>query len=454
MYQELVEKQRAYFLSGVTISVAFRKKQLRKLESAIVQYTGELQNALYLDFKKSEFEAYLTEIGMSKQSLKTAINHVRKWSNPKKVRSSILNFPSSEYISPDPYGVSLIIGPWNYPVLLTLDPLIAAIAAGNCCILKPSELTPHTSTLIEQILKEIYEPEYITVVQGDASITQGLLSCKFDKIFFTGSPHVGKIVYQAAAANMTPVTLELGGKSPCIVTPSANLKVAAHRIIWGKMINAGQTCVAPDFIYVHHSVKDRFLSLLCDAIQTFYGTAVEANSDFPRIINQKNFERLQSFLTGVEIFYGGKYNEKDLFIEPTILNNISWEDNVMQEEIFGPVLPVLTYDSLTEVVEKLHTQEKPLAFYVFSNNKKEVDYLHQNCHFGGGCVNDTISHLINTRLPFGGVGNSGLGVYHGEFGFQVFSHPRAIVNRDTWLDIPVRYPPYKKKVLQLIKKFF
>ena len=456
MYQDIVESQRRFFLSGKTLSVSFRKKQLQKLQTAIKNYAPRIEEAIYKDFRKSGFEVYLSEIAMSLLSVKYAIKNIKSWSKPKRVKSSMLNFLSKDYIIPEPLGVSLIISPWNYPFLLAIDPLIAAISAGNCIILKPSELTPSTSAVIQEMLESIFEKEYITVIQGDALASQRLLSCRFDKIFFTGSTQVGKIVYKAAAENLTPVTLELGGKSPCIVTNSADLLIAAKRIIWGKLLNAGQTCVAPDYIIAHHTIKEQLIIRLKEVILSFYGSDIKRNPDFPRIINKKHFDRLTAFLSGGggEIVEGGEIDRDELYISPTITDNVSWEDAIMQEEIFGPILPILTYDSFPEVLERINKLEKPLAFYLFSQDKEEIKTVQTDCHFGGGCINDTLSHLLNHQLPFGGVGNSGIGSYHGKFGFNDFSHFKSMVIRKTGIDIPIRYAPYNEGRLKFLRKYF
>jgi aldehyde dehydrogenase (NAD+) len=453
MYQDIIEAQRLFFSSGETLSIAFRQDKLRKLQTAICNYTPRIEDAIYKDFRKSNFEVYLSEIMMSLQSIKYAIKNIKSWSKAKTVKGSVLNFPSKNYILPEPLGISLIISPWNYPFLLAIDPLIAAISAGNCVVLKPSELTPYTSSVIQDMLKSVFDENYVTVIQGDISISQHLLNNRFDKIFFTGSTEVGKIIYEAASKNLTPVTLELGGKSPCIVTESANLPIAAKRIIWGKMLNAGQTCVAPDYILVHHNIKEQLIEHLKKVIVSSYGVEIKNNPDFPRIINKKHFDRLMSYLTDRQIVIGGETDVEELFISPTIIDNISWNDTLMKEEIFGPILPILIYYSLPEVLEKINHLEKPLALYMFSQNKKEIQYIQTHCHFGGGCVNDTVSHLINHRLPFGGVGYSGTGSYHGKFGFDTFSHFKSIVIRITWIDLPFKYAPYNNRRLTFFRKY-
>ncbi|MDR1865229.1 MAG: aldehyde dehydrogenase [Bacteroidales bacterium] len=454
MYKEIIENQRRFFSSGSTLSVSFRKEQLQKLQAAIKNYAPKIEEAVYNDFRKSNFEVYMSETAMSLRSVKHAIKNVKSWSKPKCVKGSILNFPSKDYIIPEALGISLIISPWNYPFLLAVDPLIAAISAGNCVVLKPSELTAHTSAVIQEMVQNTFPKEYITVVPGDASTSRDLLSNRFDKIFFTGSTQVGKAVYKAAAIHLTPVTLELGGKSPCIVTDSADLPIAAKRIIWGKMLNAGQTCVAPDYVIVHHSVRQQLIDQLKRVIFSFYGSDIKQNPDFPRIISEAHFKRLQAFLSNGQIVVGGDTDMEALYISPTIIDNVSWEDAIMKEEIFGPILPVLTYHSFAEVLAKMKELEKPLALYLFSKNRKEIKDIQACCRFGGGCINDTISHLLNHQLPFGGVGYSGSGSYHGKFGFNDFSHFKSIVVRKTWVDIPVRYAPYSKERLKFLRKYF
>ncbi|MDR1919671.1 MAG: aldehyde dehydrogenase [Tannerellaceae bacterium] len=454
MYREIIENQRRFFSSGSTLPVSFRKEQLRKLQAAIKHYAPKIEEAVYKDFRKSNFEVYMSETAMSLRSVAYAIKKVKSWAKPKAVKGSILNFPSKDYIIPEPLGVSLIISPWNYPFLLAIDPLIAAISAGNCVVLKPSELSVHTSALIQEMVQNTFPQEYITVILGDASTSQDLLSNRFDKIFFTGSAQVGKAVYKAAAAHLTPVSLELGGKSPCIVTDSADLSIAAKRIIWGKMLNAGQTCVAPDYVIVHHSVKQELIEQLKQAVFSFYGSDIKQNPDFPRIINEAHFKRLQAFLSNGQILVGGDTDLETLYISPTIIDKISWEDAMMKEEIFGPILPVLTYHSFAEVLAKMSVMEKPLALYLFSKNSKEIKDIQSHCHFGGGCINDAISHLLNHQLPFGGVGYSGSGSYHGKFGFNDFSHFKSMLMRKTWIDIPLRYAPYTKGKLKFLRKYF
>lgn len=448
--QKIITNQREFYYSGQTLPYKARIEKLKLLKREIENQEQNILEALNQDFNKSFYEGYMTEVAMVYLDLKAHLKNLKKWMKPQTVWPSLLNFPSSECIQKQPFGSTLIISPWNYPFLLCIQPLISAIAAGNIVLLKPSELTPNTSQVIENILKNVFPEQWVSVIQGGVETTTEILKCRFDFIFFTGSPTVGKIIHQAAAQYLTPTVLELGGKSPCIITPSANLEVAANRIVFGKFVNAGQTCVAPDFIWIHESVKDKFLKILADRIVACYGTDIEKSDDFPRIINLKNFNRLKSLLNSGSVYFGGKTNEASLYIEPTILNDVSFKDVVMQDEIFGPILPVLTYNSLTEIVKYNHENEKPLAFYIFSSNKTEINSVLSQIQFGGGCVNDVLTHLVNKNLPLGGFGNSGMGNYHGKHGFDTFTHQRGFVNRGTWLDIPVKYAPYQSK-MQILK---
>lgn len=451
-FQALVAVKRTYFNTGATHSVAFRKQQLLKLTAALSKYEAALLLALKADFKKSNFEGYLTEILMLKKELRTHIKHLKSWSKPKYVRPSVLNFPSREAIFQQPYGVVLLICPWNYPVLLALNPLISAIAAGNCVVMKPSELSPHTAAVIEEMIASCFHPQYVEVVQGGVSETQALLSVRFDKIFFTGSTEVGKIVQKAAAAFLTPTVLELGGKSPCVVLADASIDLAAKRLIYGKMVNAGQTCIAPDFVWVERKIASQLIASLTFYIEKFYGTDILNNPDFPRIINEKHFNRLASYLKQGTVVYGGATNASEQFVGPTLMTSVDWNQPLMQEEIFGPLLPIQIFDQLEEVVAYHAEKEKPLAFYVFSNNLKRANSLMNQVQFGGGCINDVLVHIVNSRLPFGGFGASGIGNYHGKFGFAAFSHAKTVVNRSTWIDFAIKYPPYSLRTLNFIRR--
>ncbi len=431
--------------------VAFRKESLKKLLHNIIENEEAIIKALYDDFKKPSFEAVLTETNYVISDLKETIKNIDSWAKPKKVFASLLNFPSSDFIYSEPYGNVLILSPWNYPFQLAMCPLVAAVAAGNKVTLKPSELTPNTSNIISKIITETFAVKDVVVVTGDATIAQELLKQRWDYIFFTGSVAVGKIVAKAAAENLTPVTLELGGKSPCIVDETANLELSARRIVWGKIINAGQTCVAPDYILVHHKMKDTFVKLLIQEIQKALGTNPEESSDFARIINFKNWERQLRLLENQEILFGGQSNKETLYLAPTLLDEPKMDSLVMTEEIFGPILPILSYESKADIEKIISSYEKPLSLYLFSQNKSFIDEVLQKYSFGGGCINDTVIHLANNRLPFGGVGNSGMGAYHGKLSFDIFSHKKAIVKKGTWLDLPMRYAPYKDK-LKTIQK--
>ncbi len=426
--------------------IKYRKESLKKLLHNIIENEEAIIKALYDDFKKPAFEAVLTETNYVISDLKETIKRMDSWAKPKKVFASLLNFPSSDYIYSEPYGNVLILSPWNYPFQLALCPLIAAVAAGNKVTLKPSELTPNTSNIISKIISETFAVKDVVVVTGDATIAQELLNKRWDYIFFTGSIAVGKIVAKAAAENLTPVILELGGKSPCIVDETANLELSARRIVWGKIINAGQTCVAPDYILVHHKMKDTFVKLLIQEIEKALGTNPEESSDYARIINLKNWQRQLSLLENQEILFGGQSNIETLYLAPTLLDEPNMDSIVMKEEIFGPILPILSYQSKSDIEKIISSFEKPLALYLFSQNKSFIDEVLQKYSFGGGCINDTVIHLANNRLPFGGVGNSGMGAYHGRLSFDIFSHKKAIVKKGTWLDLPMRYAPYKDKL--------
>jgi len=451
-YQLLVNKQRQFFKTDKTKTIAFRVEALQRLKTAIKKYEQELMGALRADLNKSEFDAYSTEIGIVLEEINFTLKRLRAWVKPKKVKTPITHIGSSSYIYSEPYGVALIIAPWNYPFQLAIAPLIGAIAAGNCAIIKPSELTPKTSDILEQLISEYFPEEYIAVVQGAVETSQALLNEKFDYIFFTGSVPVGRIIMEAASKSLTPVTLELGGKSPCIVHEDANLKLAAKRIAWGKFMNAGQTCVAPDYLYLHKQIKEPFLNLLKNAIVDLYGQEPLKNPDFTRIVSNSHFQRLCGFLSNGEIVSGGKTSQETLMIEPTVLEGISWDDPVMMDEIFGPILPVLEYDSLSEVIEGIQNHPKPLALYLFTENDSVQQEVLNQISFGGGCINDTVYHIASPHLPFGGVGNSGIGAYHGKGSFDTFSHKKSVLKQTTRFDIPVRYPNVKDG-LRKIKMF-
>ncbi|WP_447636961.1 aldehyde dehydrogenase [Flavobacterium microcysteis] len=428
-----------------------RKEKLKKFSHVISLHENDIIEALNKDFRKPAFEAYLTEINVVQSDLKDAIKNIHAWAKPKKVRASILNFPSSDYIYTEPYGKTLIISPWNYPFQLAICPLIAAYAAGNSIVLKPSELTPHTSSLISKIIRETFDVKEAVAVLGDADIAKSQLAKKWDYIFFTGSPAVGKEIAKAAAENLTPVTLELGGKNPCIVDKSANLQIAAKRIVWGKFINAGQTCIAPDYLLIHTAVKAKFIRLLQQEIVNAYGEDPKLSSDFTRIVNKKHFLRLVGMIEEEKTIAGGIYDDEDLYIAPTLINEPSLDSAIMKNEIFGPLLPLISYENESDLEKIISRYEKPLSLYVFTDDKVFAERIIQKFSFGGGCINDTVVHFSNKRLPFGGVGNSGMGAYHGKKSYDTFSHQKSILKKATWLDIPLRYAPYGNK-LKVIRK--
>jgi aldehyde dehydrogenase (NAD+) len=437
-------------MSSIT-SVAKRKFLLKKLLKTIQKNEDQIIDALYKDFKKPAFETVITESSYVVSDLKHTISNINSWSKPKRVWPSILNIPSSDFIYSEPYGRVLIIAPWNYPFQLAMCPMIAAVAAGNTVVLKPSELTFHTSQIITKIVEEVFDVKEVVVVNGGAEFTQSLLEKRWDYIFFTGSVPVGKIVAQAAAKYLTPITLELGGKNPCIIDENANLEVAAKRIVWGKFVNAGQTCIAPDYILVQGKEKYNFVELLKKEITRAYGENPEESKDFARIINSKNWKRLSKMIEPSKVIFGGITNEKDHYISPTLLDEPSLSSEVMHDEIFGPILPIISYHDEKDLDKIILSFEKPLSLYVYSNDKDFAERMLTNYSFGGGCVNDCMIHFANKRLPFGGVGYSGMGAYHGKLGFDTFSHKKSIVKKPNWGDNNLRFAPYKNK-LKYLKK--
>ncbi len=439
---EIFEAQKAFFLSHETRGLRFRREALKRLREAIREWEPQLATALHADLGKVAMEAYMSEIGMVLAGLSDTLSHLRRWSRPKRVGAPLSQFPSSCEVIPEPYGVALIISPWNYPVLLGLDPLVAAIAAGNCAILKPSELAPATSAVLAQMLSATFPPEFIAVVEGGVDESNELLALPFDKIFFTGSPAVGRIVMSAAARNLTPVTLELGGKSPCIIDDTADIKLAARRIAFGKILNAGQTCVAPDYVLIDASKKDEFIAAYERAVYHMLGENPLENEALPRIVNQRHYIRIMGLMRGVTAAVGGQGDFDTLRIAPTLLTDVTPDSPCMQEEIFGPVLPLLTYTKLSEAEAFVLSRPKPLACYIFSKSARHIKRLKSVLSFGGGCVNDTIVHLAVASMPFGGVGNSGMGAYHGHAGFRAFSHEKSVLRKANWLDLPFRYQPY------------
>lgn len=449
--ERIIEKQKTFFDSQGTRSISKRIQVLRALRKEIIANESEINAALQADFKKSAFETYLSETGIVLSELNLTISRLRTWTKPKRVRASLLNFPSTDHIYSEPYGRVLIIAPWNYPFHLAVAPLIAAVAAGNTVVIKPSELTPNTSTLITKIVNTVFNKEQVKVFEGGVDTSQALLSKRWDYIFFTGSVNVGKIVAKAAATNLTPVTLELGGKNPCIIDETANLQLAAKRIVWGKFLNAGQTCIAPDYLLVKATCKEKLIDHLKKEIEKAYTKHPQKSPDYPRIINSKNFDRLAGMLQDQSIVFGGQLNKEDHYIAPTLIDTPSLESGVMKDEIFGPILPILPYTHDNDIAKVINTYEKPLSLYIFSTNKSFIRKIKESFSFGGGTINDTMVHFANQRLPFGGVGNSGIGAYHGKMSFDTFSHKKAMTKRANWLDIPFRYAPYKGK-MNLIKK--
>ncbi|NQU52415.1 MAG: aldehyde dehydrogenase [Bacteroidetes bacterium] len=451
---ELITAQKDFFNSHVTLDINFRKEQLKKLKLAIKKYEKEIIRALGMDLGKGEFEAFSTEVGMVQTELTKHIKNLKKWANPKKVLTPIFAFPSTSRIYSQPFGKVLIICPFNYPFMLAMAPLVGAISAGNVVTIKPSEYTPNTAAIIEKIIVEIFDEDYVAVVQGGVEVSQELLTHRWDKLFFTGSSKVGKIVLESAAKYLTPVILELGGKNPVVVDKDANLKVAAKRIIWGKLLNAGQSCVAPDYLYVHNDVKDKILPLLKEAIEEFYSAHQNTSVDFTDIVNEAAIKRLTGLLEGTTVYYGGNIDEKKKYFSPTILVDVTVDSAVMQDEIFGPILPVLGFDEIEEVIEYINGGEKPLSLYYFSENvKKQKDFLRKT-YSGDAAINEVVMHFTNLSLPFGGVGYSGMGSYHGKRSFEVFSHKRSVMKTTTFIDLPLRYPPYKKWVLKLMRVLF
>jgi len=448
----LVQAQKNHFADQQTKNVSERKQLLKRLLTVVLEKEKEIVDALYLDFKKSEYESVMTETSIVISELKRTIKNINYWAKPQHVTPALLNFPSSSKIYKEPYGAVLIIAPWNYPYQLALVPLIGAIAAGNTVVLKPSELTPNTSKITKEIIESVFDKNLVAVVEGGVDVSTELLAERWDYIFFTGSVQVGKIVAKAAARFLTPVTLELGGKNPCIIDKTANIKLAVKRIVWGKFINGGQTCIAPDYLLIHKSVKDNFVSCFKSEIEIAYGKNPEDSKDYPRIVNQRNFDRLASMLENETFLVGGKTNREDNYIAPTLIDEPSLDSEIMKGEIFGPISPVISYETEKDLENIIHKYEKPLALYVFSGNKKFANKMITKYSFGGGTINDTTVHFANHHLPFGGVGESGIGSYHGKQTFDLFSHKKGVTRRYNWLDLPMRYAPYKGK-LKTLKTF-
>ncbi|CAH1199575.1 aldehyde dehydrogenase [Paenibacillus sp. JJ-223] len=451
--EEILELQQQFYRSGSTRSPEARIERLIWLKDAIRKYEKPLTEALYQDLGKSEFESYTTEIGFMLDSISHTIRNVKRWAKPKKVKTQLALIGSKSYIIPEPYGSVLIIGPFNYPFQLLIEPLVGAVAAGNTAVLKASEHTPAVSAVVRDIITSVFEPGYVQVIEGAKDTTTALIQAKFDYIFFTGSVPVGKIVMEAAAKNLIPVTLELGGKSPVIVDEHADLKVAAQRIMWGKLLNTGQTCIAPDYLLVHERVKQTLIEEMKAAVHSFYGSDVRHNRDYGRIVNEAHFKRLSHLIERdkAHLIFGGQTDEADRFISPTLLDVESWEAASMEDEIFGPILPIISYHDIDEAIAGILKLPKPLALYLFTSDKQVQEKVLQEVSFGGGCINDTITHVANPRLPFGGVGNSGIGGYHGRYSFETFSHVKSILRKSTRLNLPILYPPYAGK-LQTIKR--
>lgn len=451
---DILQLQRDFYDNGATIPVSFRKKQLKKLYQAVQKYRPQIEEALKKDLGKSSYESFMCEVGLVLSEISYMIRHVKKFSKRKTVYTPLAQFASHSYVQPVPYGNTLIMSPWNYPFLLSIDPLVDAIAAGNTAIIKPSAYSPATSKVIEMLVKECFSPAHVSVVTGGRAENAALLEKKFDFIFFTGSQNVGREVMRHAAVNLTPVVLELGGKSPCIVEESADIRLAARRIVFGKYLNCGQTCVAPDFILCHKSIQDKLLQELKLQVEKQFGSDPLADNDYGKIINQKHFDRLCRLLQSGELYLGGETDAEALRIAPAIMTQVTFDDPVMQEEIFGPVLPVLTYENFDELMLLLKKRPKPLAQYLFSSNKAHIRRVNEELSYGGGCINDTIIHLATSEMGFGGVGESGMGAYHGKAGFDAFSHQKSIVDKKTWLDLPMRYQPYTSKLYRKLLQIF
>ena len=451
--QQIMADQRSYFAKGETLDINFRRSMLQALKNAILTHEKEINDALQADLRKSESEGYMCEIGMTLAELNYMLRHMNGWAKPHYVVSPLVQFPSSSFTVKNPYGVVLIMSPWNYPFMLTMEPLIGALAAGNCCVVKPSAYAPATSKIIARIIGECFSPEYVCTVEGGRKENQELLDQRFDYIFFTGGVSVGKEVMRKASEHLTPVSLELGGKSPCIIDETAKLDVAAKRLAFGKLLNCGQTCVAPDYLLIDRKIKDEFLALLQKHITDMIGEDARSNSSYVRMINRKHFDRVCSLIDPDKVIFGGKSDPDTLTIQPTILDRVTEEDAVMQEEIFGPVLPVIAYDSIDDAIEMINRREHPLALYLFSEDKATQHRFLSAVPFGGGCINDTIIHLATSRMGFGGVGHSGMGSYHGKKSFDTFSHEKSIVKKATWLDLPFRYMPYNRLKDMLVRMF-
>ncbi|HSP22758.1 MAG TPA: aldehyde dehydrogenase [Planococcus sp. (in: firmicutes)] len=446
--ENMIEQQREYFYTGATKPAAFRKAQLKRLKEVIAAHDSEIVEALKKDLGKSEFEAYATEVGFVLDSINYMIENLDSWMKPEPVKTPLHLHPAKSMIIREPYGSVLIIGPFNYPFQLVMEPLVGAIVGGNCAIVKPSETTPNVATVIQNILAEAFPPYYVRVVEGEREEVNALIHASFDYIFFTGSVNVGKVVMKAASERLTPITLELGGKSPAIVDQTANLDLAAKRVAWGKLMNKGQTCVAPDYVCVHESVKEEFMEKLLANIRSFYGKDAQTSPDYGRIVNTRHFDRLVEIIKkeGANIVVGGHSDRTDLYIEPVVLDNIHFDSPSMEDELFGPILPVITYNDFPALVRQIRKLPKPLAAYMFSENDRAISFFLDELPFGGGCINDTVSHVGSAHLPFGGIGTSGVNSYHGKYSFETFTHAKSILKKSTKLSTNVLFPPYKDKV--------
>ncbi len=455
VFEESLRLHRQYFHSGKTRPLNFRLGQLKALRQSIQHAEEQILTALAQDFGKPRFEAYATEVGFVLDEITYMLKHLPEWVKSESVKTPLVHQPGKSEIRSEPLGVSLIIAPWNYPFQLLIAPLLGAIAAGNCAVLKPSELTPATAAVIAKLIQNTFDPHYVSVAMGGIEVNQALLELHFDHIFFTGSTRVGKIVMEKAAQHLTPVTLELGGKSPCIIDRGVPFEITAKRIVWGKFLNAGQTCVAPDYLLVPTETRDDWVQALQNAILDFYGPDPSYSNDYAKIINTSHFERLQALKAKSKVVAGGQSDALSRYMAPTLLAPVCWEDPIMEEEIFGPLLPIVTYDSLEEVISQIQSRPHPLALYLFSENTAHQDLITSRLSFGGGCINDTVVHLATPHLPFGGVGSSGMGAYHGKFSFDCFSHRKSLMQRPLKLDVPLRYPPYpgwKERVVRQIMK--
>ncbi len=447
----IVQAQRDFFSTRVTYDIAYRIDKLKLLKKTILEFESEIFDALKKDLNKAPFESYVAEINIVLDEINYMLKNIKKLSKPTIKPTPLLHFPSVSKTYRDPYGVVLAMAPWNYPFQLSLVPVVGAIATGNCVVLKPANYASNTTKIISKIISTAFEPHYVTTVEGDRNVNKELLDQHFDHIFFTGSPEIAKTVMEKAAKYLTPVTLELGGKSPCIVEKTANIDLAAKRIVWGKMLNSSQTCIAPDYILAHSSIKQELIEGIKKYVGVFYGENPETNYDYPKMINEKHFDRISGLLHRTKPIWGGNVNKETHQISLAILDNVQWEDEIMQDEIFGPILPIITFETLEEIILKINERPKPLACYLFTQSKDVEKKVIKYISYGGGCVNDTIVHIANINLGFGGVGNSGMGTYHGKKSFETFSHEKGVLKKANWLDIPIRYPPYKNK-LSWVKK--